>query len=67
MALDANALALDLTTALLAGAPITTPAQLAQIIADAVVNHIKTSAVVVPTLLVAPTGGGPVTGTGTVT
>ena len=36
-------------------------------IAEAVVTHITTSAVVVPTALVAPSGGGPVTGTGTVT
>lgn len=67
MALDANALALDLTAALVAGSPITTPAQLAQILADAVVSHIKDNAVVMPTALVAPAGGGPVTGTGTVT
>ena len=36
-------------------------------IAAAVVEHITASAVVVPTALVAPSGGGPVTGTGTVT
>lgn len=66
MALDANALALDITTGLLAAAPITTAAQMAQVIADAVVNHIKDNAVVLPTALVAPGGGGPVTGTGSV-
>lgn len=36
-------------------------------IAAAVVEHITSSAVVLPGLLVAPSGGGPVTGTGTVT
>jgi len=36
-------------------------------IASAVVTHIKNNAVVNPTLLVAPSGGGPVTGTGTIT
>lgn len=35
-------------------------------IASAVVAHITSSAQVVPTALVAPTGGGPVTGTGTI-
>ena len=67
MALDANALALDLTSRLVAAAPIATAADLAQVIADAVVEHITNNAVVMPTALVAPTGGGPVTGTGTVT
>jgi len=32
----------------------------------AIVAHITSAGVVVPTLLVAPSGGGPVTGTGTV-
>lgn len=36
-------------------------------LASAIVAHITTNAVVVPALLVAPPGGGPVTGTGTVT
>lgn len=36
-------------------------------IASAVVTHITANAVVLPLLLVAPPGGGPVTGTGTVT
>jgi hypothetical protein len=40
---------------------------LANALASAVVSHITSSAVVVPTLLVAPGGGGPVTGTGTIT
>jgi formaldehyde-activating enzyme involved in methanogenesis len=35
-------------------------------IATTVVAHVTTFAVVTPTLMVAPTGGGPVTGTGTV-
>lgn len=35
-------------------------------IATAVVAEIQASAMVLPTALVAPTGGGPVTGTGTV-
>jgi hypothetical protein len=36
-------------------------------VAAAVVDHITAAAVVLPTLLVAPSGGGPVTGTGEVT
>jgi len=36
-------------------------------IAGAVVAHITSAAVVLPALLVAPPGGGPVTGTGVVT
>jgi hypothetical protein len=36
-------------------------------IASAVITEITGNAVVVPTLLVAPSGGGPVTGTGAVT
>jgi hypothetical protein len=36
-------------------------------LAEAVVEHVTAAAVVVPTLLVAPLGGGPVTGTGSVT
>jgi hypothetical protein len=36
-------------------------------IASSVVTHVVAAAVVVPTLMVAPTGGGPVTGTGVVT
>ncbi len=41
-------------------------ADMCSAIAEAVVQHITTHASVVPTLLVAPPGGGPVTGTGTV-
>jgi hypothetical protein len=36
-------------------------------LANAIVPYIQTNATVLPTLLVAPGGGGPVTGTGTVT
>lgn len=36
-------------------------------IAEAVVEHLQANAVVTPTALVAPSGGGPVTGTGKVT
>lgn len=42
-------------------------AMLSAKLATAIVTHITTHAVVVPLLLVAPPGGGPVTGTGTVT
>jgi hypothetical protein len=36
-------------------------------LAEAVVEHVTAAAVVLPVLLVAPPGGGPVTGTGSVT
>jgi hypothetical protein len=36
-------------------------------LADAIVPYIQTNATVVPTALVAPSGGGPVTGVGTIT
>ena len=36
-------------------------------LATAIITEIQTNAVVTPTLLVAPPGGGPVTGTGVVT
>jgi hypothetical protein len=36
-------------------------------IAQSVVSHITASAIVLPLLMVAPPGGGPVTGTGVVT
>ena len=36
-------------------------------LAGAIVSHITANALVIPTALVAPSGGGPVTGTGTVT
>ena len=42
-------------------------ASLANAIANGVVGYIKTNAQVLPLALVAPAGGGPVTGTGTVT
>ena len=41
--------------------------KLADAIAQAVVTHITSAAVVVPTLMIAPPTGGPVTGTGVVT
>jgi hypothetical protein len=69
MALDATVLAGLITTKLTAAAPISTPAEMAQAIAEAVVEHITSAAVVVPTALIAPGGlsPAPVTGTGTVT
>ena len=36
-------------------------------LASAIVGYLQANATVVPTLLVAPPGGGPVTGTGTLT
>jgi hypothetical protein len=36
-------------------------------LAEAIVGYIQANATVVPTALVAPSGGGPVTGVGTVT
>jgi hypothetical protein len=41
--------------------------KLCDAIASAVVTHITGAAVVLPALLVAPPGGGPVTGTGVIT
>lgn len=35
-------------------------------LATKIIEHIQSNAVVTPTLLVAPSGGGPVTGTGTI-
>jgi hypothetical protein len=70
--LDANALSAALRSVMLAkpqlnavdGQALT---DLCDSIAVAVVTHITTNAVVLPLLLVAPPGGGPVTGTGTIT
>lgn len=72
MPLDATTLANAMKTALLADAgtgAINNPAldKTCLAIATAVVAHITSAAVVLPLLLVAPPGGGPVTGTGTVT
>jgi hypothetical protein len=58
--------------ALAAGAPLNAvdgPAltALCDVISQACVEHMTANAVVLPLLLVAPPGGGPVTGTGTVT
>lgn len=71
MALDAAAiaaLAFDLKEAKKACGAVENPALLALCLdeATAFANFVK-KATVVPTLLVAPPGGGPVTGTGTVT
>jgi len=52
---DSNAVAGDALTAL------------CDEIAAAVVTHLTSAGVVLPTALVAPSGGGPVTGTGTIT
>ena len=72
MALSAPVLSTALRAALLAKPE--TQAQddealtaLCDCIAETVVTHITSAAVVVPTLLVAPPGGGPVTGTAVVT
>jgi hypothetical protein len=71
MSLDASRISAAIATALQA-APVNAHAgaaltQFCDAIATAVVNEITGHAVVAPTLLVAPPGGGPVTGTGTVT
>lgn len=70
--LDATRLGAAIRTALLADAD--TKAQdndaltaVCNAIATAVLTEITTNAVVLPLLLVAPPGGGPVTGTGVVT
>lgn len=72
MALSAATLSAAMKTALLADpgtGAVNNPAltKVCDAIAQAVVTHITTSAIVLPLLLVAPPGGGPVTGTGVVT
>jgi len=71
MALDASTLSAAIRAELLSkGHGITDNVQLTDLcdsIAAAVVAHIIANAVVLPVLLVAPPGGGPVTGTGTIT
>jgi hypothetical protein len=71
MALSATVLSAALRAALISkGEGITDNAAttaLCDAIAEAVVAHITANAVVLPVLLVAPPGGGPVTGTGVVT
>lgn len=72
MALNASTLSAAIRAALLANADAHAVNNLAltalcDCIASSVVTHITTSAVVLPTALVAPSGGGPVTGVGTVT
>jgi hypothetical protein len=72
MALNAPILANAIKEALLAN-PATGAqdnealAAVCNAIATAIVAHITTTAVVVPALLVAPPGGGPVTGVGVIT
>ncbi len=53
---------------LIAASPMSTPAQLAQAIAEALVPYLVANVVVVPTALVWPGGmaPAPVTGTGTI-
>jgi cation transporter-like permease len=72
MPLDASRLAVAIRAALLADA--TSKAvdnaaltALCQAIAGAVIAEITANATIVPALLVAPPGGGPVTGTGGIT
>jgi hypothetical protein len=72
MPLNATRLATAIKSALLANGA--TQAQdnaalqaMCTAIAGAVISEITTNATVVPALLVAPSGGGPVTGTGVVT
>ena len=62
-AMRANLLA-DPTIQAIDGAPLTA---MCSAIASAVVSHLTTVGVVVPTALIAPSGGGPVTGVGTLT
>jgi len=64
------ALSSAIEAALLANADINAVAGdaltgLSDAIASAVIAHLVANALVMPTLLVAPSGGGPVTGTGT--
>lgn len=70
MALNLASLTAGVKTALEAGGadpvnPFTLA--LAQGIAQAVIDELKNNATVTPTALVAPSGGGPVTGTGKIT
>lgn len=69
MSLDANRLALPIKSALIIAGAANSPATaaLALAIATAVVTEITGNAVVVPLGLIAPAGGGPVTGAGTIT
>lgn len=69
MSLNAVRLGTAIKSAMIANGAVDNPATAAWslAIATAIVTEITGNASVVPTLLVAPTGGGPVTGTGTVT
>jgi hypothetical protein len=66
MALNIQDMANVIKTALNASAPISSVDAFALALATALVPYIQANAVVNPTALVAPPGGGPVTGTGTV-
>ena len=72
MALSGSALSALMRTAMLANPAIQAIdgpglTAMCDALAGAVVAHLTTSGVVLPLLLVAPPGGGPVTGTGTIT
>lgn len=73
MALSTSVLSGLIRTKMLAkGAPLNAQdgqalTDMCDAIAEAVVQHVTGDGVVLPTLLVAPNGGGPVTGTGTIT
>jgi hypothetical protein len=72
MALSASVLSAAMRSALLANPdtqalPNDALTAVCDAIAQAVVSHITASAIVLPLLMVAPPGGGPVTGTGVVT
>lgn len=72
MALSSSVLSAAIRSAIIAKPAIQAldnPAltDLCDAIAGAVVSHITSAAVVVPTALVAPSGGGPVTGVGSIT
>lgn len=69
MALSAATLSTSLQSGIAGAFTIVDAAALKKVcdaIANAVVTHITSSAVVNPTALIAPPAGGPVTGTGTV-
>lgn len=70
MAFNQAELAADFLAALQAAAAspgVPAQATLANALAAAVKKQVVDNAIVVPTLLVAPPGGGPVTGTGQIT
>lgn len=70
MSFNVAELTADLTAALAAAGSAPGPAAgptLAAAIAVAIQKQVVTNAVVVPTALIAPAGGGPVTGVGNIT